>query len=270
MPSHQDEARLRLTATAFLEMSSAQRNRADELSSPTLRAGIERALALLVCALLAGCQALSGSDSVATIDADLTMYAAEIESIREVATAEQNMVVGTLAVASTQVAALSAENAALGATLRAGFTRTPAVRAVIVSAEDMGGSLEYETMDDVDETAPFESEMSVSNLSTAAGTDQNSGCSSGIVQQFNSHAERVYLTARVTSLRPNSTFSVDWSSDGRSLLTLTWQAEHAKAFECIWFYATPLDFPFLPGSYTVTLYVDDIPVGSTTFTISEE
>ena len=103
-------------------------------------------LSRLALLLLAGCQALSSGESVATIDSDLTMYASEDESIRAAATAEQSMALETLVVAGTRVAEMSAENAALGATLRANFTGTPEVRAVVVSAEDMGSSLEDDMM----------------------------------------------------------------------------------------------------------------------------
>ena len=75
--------------------------------------------------LLAGCQAFGSVDEVATIGADLTMYAAEGEAIRLAATAERVMARQTIEAASTRVAELSAINAVLGATLRANYTGTP-------------------------------------------------------------------------------------------------------------------------------------------------
>ena len=100
-----------------------------------------------VLLLLVGCQALTSGDSVATIGADLTMYASESDSIRAAVTADGIMAVETVVAASTRVAELSVVNAALGATLRANYTGTPKVEAVVVSAEDMGTSLEDDMMD---------------------------------------------------------------------------------------------------------------------------
>ena len=217
--------------------------------------------------LLASCSALVASDSVATIDADLTMYAAESGMIRAAATSESQMAAETVIAASTRVAELSIVNAALGATLRANYTGTPAVAAVVVSAEDMGSSLED---DMVDYSAADESEagrMEVSNPSTASGIDSNSGCSSGTVRQFTEHAHEIYVTARVTNLRAFTRFQVIWYRGEAQLYDVAWESTYAKAFECVWFFATPEDFAFAPGDYSATMTVDGLELGSATFEI---
>ena len=217
--------------------------------------------------LLAGCQALSGSDSVATIGADLTMYAAEGDAILAGATAEQIMARETIAAAGTKVAQLSAVNAALGATVRASFTGTPALRAVVVSADDMGGSLGDDMMEDGEASAYAQDETNLRNISTAAGTLRESGCSSGIVTQFRPTAERIYVTAEVIALHAGTTFSVDWMYEDALLADVSWQADYSTSFECIWFYATPQDFEFTPGNYSARVYVNGLEVGNTGFTI---
>ncbi|MCY3832134.1 MAG: hypothetical protein OXG85_03895 [Chloroflexi bacterium] len=222
-------------------------------------------LALAGLTLLAGCQALSG-EGVATLDADLTAYASESQLIRAVATQEQIMVIETLIAAGTRVAELSAVNAALGATLRANYTGTPEVRAVVVSAEDMGSSLESDRMDE-SITTPAAATMRVSNLSTAESVDPASGCSNGTISQFTPDGERIYVTARVTELQAGSYFEVDWQFDERRIYQVSWLADYAKSVECIWFFATPVDFAFLPGSYSATLYVDGEAIGTTDFSV---
>ncbi len=230
-------------------------------------------LLLLGLLLLAGCQTLGNADSVATIDVDLTLYAAESDQIKLAATAEQEAVLATLISASTRVAELSVVNAALGATLRANYTATPELRAVVVSADDMGNSLVSDMSDmmdngaESDANALTEETMRVSNLSTALGTDPNSGCSTGIVRQFSPEVTKIYVTARVTALRTGSNFDVQWLYEGREVYRFSWQAPYSSAFDCIWFYVTPTDFPFLPGNYAATLFVNAEPVGTTTFTI---
>ena len=195
----------------------------------------------------------------------MTRFAAESHSIRASATAERALAQATVAAASTKVSELSAVNAALGATLRASYTGTPEVRAVVVSAADMGSSLDGGMADDA---APAnDAAMLVTNLATASGLDENSGCSSGAVAQFSPESERIYVTARVTALQSGATFSVDWLRQGQALYSLSWQADYAKAFECVWFYVTPEDFAFLPGDYAARLYVDGVELGSASFSI---
>ena len=233
------------------------------------RSRLQATYQLLALLCLVGCQAFAGTDSVATIGTDLTMYVSESESIRAAATAEQNRAVETLFAASTRIAEHSAVNAALGATLRANHTQTPEVQPVVVSAEDLGSSLIDDMMDDEGETLSTDATNQVSNLATAGGVDLNSGCSSGTTRQFSQTAERIYVTARVSGLRAGSNFSVAWSLEESTLYGVSWQADYSRAFECIWFYATPFDFAFLPGVYTATLHVDGAAVGSTEFAIGD-
>ena len=195
------------------------------------------------------------------------MYASESDAILAAATSERSMAIETVVAASTRVAELSAVNAALGATLRANYTGTPEVQAVVVSLDDMGSSLEDDMMDDSAASDVVEAEMQVSNLATAAGTDVDSGCSSGTVQQFSLATERIYVTARVTALRADSTFQVNWFRDGAPLYSVNWLADYSKSFECIWFYVSPADFAFEPGNYLATMLVDGLELGRTTFSI---
>lgn len=221
-------------------------------------------LAALMCLppALAGCGALGGSDAVATIEVDLTLIAAESDELRSAVTAERQMAAATLEAAGTEVAAHSAINAALASTLRANYTPTPAVRPVVVSAEDMGSSLDGDMMDDAAAL------MRISNFAAARGVDANTGCATGQAQQFPANAERIYVTAHVTSLIADSSFDVDWTYEDRVVYRVSWRADYSKDFECIWFYATPTDFSFLPGRYTATLYVNGGAQGSASFTIA--
>lgn len=227
-------------------------------------------LCLLVLPLHAGCQAFGGSDVNATIGADLTLVASESDSIRAAATAEQQMVVETIVAGGTRISKLAAVNAALGATLRAHQTGTPEVSAVVVSADDMGSSLEGDMMDNESLRAPPASAITVSEFSTASRLDPDSGCSTGTVRQFNPAAERIYVSAEVSALQIGTLFEVDWRFNARSLYRGSWLADFASASVCVWFYATPVDFPFLPGNYSATLYADGVAQGTTDFSIANE
>lgn len=223
---------------------------------------------LLLATLAAGCQALASENAQAPVDANATVYVLELTVLQRAAVLDQAQAVATLSAGGTRVAELSQVNAALGATLRAAFTPTTEIRAVVVSAEDMGSSLEQDMMDDMPANEDDLSIMRVANLATANAVNAADGCSTGEERRFDSGKERIYVTARVERLRPDTYFEVDWKTGERVLYRVSWRASYAAAAECIWFYATPVDFPFLPGNYSATLFVNGQAHSSTDFSIS--
>ncbi len=220
---------------------------------------------LLGLFLLAGCQTLTSGDHSETLVAEMALFTAEAAAIRQAAALSQTRAVETLSAASTKVAELSAVNGALAATVRANFTATSVMRVAVVSAADMGSSLEM--MDDMAEGDGNLAVMRVSNVETARHINSANGCSSGNVTRFIDNDELIYVTARVSGLRDGTHFMVDWLYENRTVYRLNWLADYSALFECIWFYVTPDDFPFLPGTYTATLYVNGQPEPSTRFSI---
>lgn len=216
--------------------------------------------------LLAGCQALAPADAVVTLQPETVHLVLEHAALQEAAAIDEAQMVATVSAAGTQVLEHSLLNAALGATLRANYTATPAVRAVVVSAADMGSSLDM--MDDMSYEDAVGSVIEVSGLDTALGVNANSGCSTGSVKQFGTDVERIYATARMTNLLEGTYFEIDWLRQNRVVNRLSWLADYDAPSECIWFYVTQEDFAFLPGSYTATLFVNGISQASTDFTVS--
>ena len=227
-------------------------------------------IGLLLLMALTGCQVLDSSDVIATIDINVTSHDIAIAALQQAAAAEATSVVATVAAAGTKVAENSFLNAALGATLRANYTATPALRAVVVSAEDMGDSLESDMMDDTSETGSDVQTIGISDLDTARAVQANSGCSAGSVRQFRTGDERIYATARVSGMQDGTYFEVDWNYQNRVVNRVSWLADYAAQSECIWFYVTAEDFPFLPGAYSATLFVNGASQSTTEFTMSAQ
>ncbi len=224
---------------------------------------------LLLLLLSAGCQAFAGGEAAATIDVNLTPLPIERSAIQTAATVDHAMVAATVVAAGTRVAQLSRVNAALAATLRSSYTATPELQAVVVSAGDMGSSRVDAMMD----TAPGRDEpraMQVSALATAAGTNTNTGCANATVNRFSPAADRIYLTAQVSQLLAGTQFSALWRYEGSEVSSHSWRAGQSEDFLCIWFYVTPADFAFQPGSYSAELYVDGAQTGNVPFTISAQ
>ena len=230
---------------------------------------IFKAVWLLLLLLAAGCQAFTGNDALATIDISLTDLAAERERIHVAATADRNMAVATVAAAGTRVAQLSRVNAALAATLRPSYTATPVLRAVVVSADDMGSSLADGTLDDAPPSQALLATQ-VSSLAMAARTNVHDGCADAPQTTFTTAAERIYLTGQVSNLRAGTQFSSLWRYEGQEVYNHAWRAEASRDFLCIWFYATPADFAFRAGDYTAQLYVDGALAGAVPFAIAAQ
>ena len=222
---------------------------------------------LLGLFLLTGCQALTSTDNSATLVVELTRLVTESAAIRQAAAIDQTRAVSTLSAASAKVAEISAVNAALAGTVGASFTATPPIRAVVVNAADMSGSLGMDMMDEQPAGDDGQAAMRVSDVETTRRIRSDDGCSSGQVLQFEGDDERIYVTARVVALRAGTNFVVDWLYENRAVYRSSWLADYSAQFECIWFYATPSDFPFLPGVYTTTLYVNGQSELSTQFSI---
>ena len=145
------------------------------------------------------------------------------------------------------MAELSRVNAALGAMLQAALTPTTEIRAVVVSAEDMGSSLKLDMMDDMPDSADNGTAMRIVNLSTANAVNASSGCSTGEVRRFNSNNERIYVTARVEGLRANTYFEVDWTSGERVLYRVSWRASYAAAARVRLVLCHTCGFPIFAG-----------------------
>jgi len=229
-------------------------------------------LLLLLCAA-SGCrvlQSLNSDDTVAAAQADSTSIVGEWQTLEAVMASDRSQAQATVLAAGTVVARYSALNAMLGATLRAQFTSTAPVAPVNVSAADMGDSLMMDDMDGDGSLLGALDGMRVENLATARSINASDGCSTGAVPSFPSSTERIYVTAQVSNLRAGATFVLGFKQAGNSLLEISWQAEYASESLCIWFYAGAGDFAFLPGDYQASLTVDNVPLGSTSFSIVDE
>lgn len=222
-------------------------------------------LALLIG--LTGCQAIAGDNVSVTLSSEMTAFATESAMIQQVAQAEQTQVAETLWASSTTVAEASNVNAILASTVQSNVAPTLEMREVIVNPSDMGNSLDTEMMDDETDEI-ISDQMQVRNLGIAKGVRASDGCTDGHITQFTDNDDRIYFTAQVDGLRNSTNFSLDWLFEERLIYRSIWIADYSAGSECIWFYMTQDDAPFLPGTYNVTLYVNENALPVQQFSIS--
>lgn len=231
-----------------------------------------RITCILVGILLVGCQSLAGEDTSATLTYDMTAFVTEAAMIQETAVIEQTSAVETIQASNTLVAESANINMALIATVESNIAPTTSMRAVIVDAGDMGDSLEMDMMeeefDESSNAGTSTGTVQVNNLGTARSVSNSNGCSNGNITEFTDNDERIYVTARVSDLDIGVNFSVDWMFEQRLVYRSSWTADYAAQSECIWFYMTPDDAAFLPGIYTITMYINGESLPSQSFSIN--
>ena len=219
-----------------------------------------RISSIFLSIFLVGCQAFASDDISATLSYDMTAFVTESAVIQQTASNEQAVAIETLQASSTLIAESANINMALAATVELNVEPTTAIRSVIVNPEDMGASLEGgmndEEQTESDSTSSEVVGTQVNNLGTARNVNSSNGCSGGNVSNFYDDDEHIYVTARVRDLIQGIAFSIDWVYEQRLVYRSSWTSDYAARSECIWFYMTPDDAPFLPGTYTVTLYVN--------------
>lgn len=103
-------------------------------------------------------------------------------------------------------------------------------------------------------------------MASAVGDDD---CATTITSQFTPRSEQVYIVARAVGIVSGTRLSSQWTTaDGQALAIFDFVPDFDIDDACIWFFATPEDFPFTPGSYNVTLLIDgQVAAGPVRFTI---
>ncbi len=225
---------------------------------------------MFIVFLLVGCQSFAGDDTFATVSHEMTAFVTESVMIQETAIIEQTAAVETIQASSTLIAESSNINMALVATVESNIVPTPQLRAVIVNPDDMGDSREGDMMDDEFDgsTSEISGEVLINNLGTARSVSSSNGCSNGNVTQFTDADDRIYTTARVNNLVSGINFSVDWVFEERLVYRSSWTSDYSASSECLWFFMTQDDAPFLPGLYTITMFVNGQAQPSQQFSIS--
>jgi hypothetical protein len=202
---------------------------------------------------------------------------AHFDSLRTTATVEAELMLATLERSQTELARVSSQRAAMISTLSARGVDIGALPGVatLPAAEDSGASL----FPEVAEQPPGEQEGSsrvqvtpftltpetqqgtLSDVVMASGVGQDD-CAVNLTNQFGTDADRIYVVAVATGIDPGTTLSSRWQRADLEVTRFEFTPDFAINGACIWFFADQTDFDFIPGSYSVTLYINDAAAGS--------
>lgn len=113
------------------------------------------------------------------------------------------------------------------------------------------------------------------NITTATDIDDN-GCAIGSSRQFDFNSAgdgpSVYLVTRARNVSPGTTFQSRWYPTDALMQpyeSVSWTADTNYTETCVYFWMEPADIPYMPGSWTVELIVNNTTVQSLNFTLCE-
>jgi hypothetical protein len=198
-------------------------------------------LVVVLALLVGGCQALTGDDVPATLQAEAGTYVAEATVIAETAQANRLHVMATADAAATKVADIRAINQVLLATVRAG---DPAdARGVVVNP--------ISTPSGLDATQRWFVKTGISqSVSTV------DGCVQSPQINFSTDTSHIYATLRAFNIQMGTQMSVAWYFEGNEVWRDSWAVPQNSADLCIWFDIEPSYVDFIPGQWSVRLFAD--------------
>lgn len=196
---------------------------------------------------LTACQAVVGSQTSATLQAERDSLLAEAAALDASATADAQRVQATAAAAQTTAAEINSINQQLLATARAAIP--PTLPRVVGSAPEV---TEFGTL------SPFILEFL--NTGTASRVRNSDGCAESLQNQFPANIDRIYITTRAINIAAGTVMGVEWRYEGQLVLQETWTVPRDAADFCLWFYIEPSDVPFRPGRWSVRLTANGAPI----------
>jgi len=227
---------------------------------------------LLVCLMIAGCEALPGNAaSRPTLEAELTALADESTRIATAGDAFATEVARTVQAAETNAASLTGINRQLVVTLRA---VVPPTQQVIARSGDVTPGYneplpgqEPLLVSDVTQPA-IRTDMSGVNqfaqITTALGISTIDGCALTPQTTFSTTVSRIYVTARVLNITGGTSVFVEWRYNDQLVATsTTYTVPEDDPDFCLWFYLEPSDVPFQAGSWSAQFYANGMPISPT-------
>lgn len=92
-------------------------------------------------------------------------------------------------------------------------------------------------------------------MSTGVGRDD---CAVGVTNTFSVNSAEIYIVARAVGVQSGTRLGSIWQkADGTTVAQFDFTPNFNIRDACIWFFATPDDFPFEAGNYTVILTVNN-------------
>lgn len=239
-------------------------------------------LTLTAAALFfSGCTGRTASEQ-ALIDQNNSL-GTQIAALRQTATVASDLLLATLDQAGTDVGRVSTQQSRMIATLQARgmfvatvdpllATATPNPAAPALTVQPAAptpfftptplantGLTPLATTPLAQDGAPLSGIVA----STGVGSDD---CAVGTTSTFSTTTPEIYIVALATGIQDGTVITSRWLQEGAQVAVFDFTYGFIER-ACIWFFATPGDFAFSVGNYSVTLEVNGVVAGQVNFTI---
>jgi hypothetical protein len=106
---------------------------------------------------------------------------------------------------------------------------------------------------------PTQPNLGNASVSSSVGSDD---CATGSSSVFDVTTPEIYAVGTANNFPAGYSLTFTWTRNGEALLTDTFTWDSPVNGACIWYFVTPADFEFLPGSYTVSFDNNGVQVAS--------
>jgi hypothetical protein len=223
------------------------------------------ALVVVVCA--SACSAFTPENPAATLQAQRSSMIDEATGIAQAAQVQGTQVMGTAVAAQTYVALMEGRNRQLIATMQIAFPPTQAI------IQDDGpstpgqmatpaplGSFQEATPPPQDTSGGSLGDMSFTQVGTAASVRDSDGCADQLSTSFPADVQRIYITTRALNVTNGTQMRVEWFYEGQLTFSEPYTIPADDDDFCMWFFIEPTGETFSSGSWSVTLYANNVAV----------
>lgn len=220
-----------------------------------------RWLLLILCLpFAAGCQAIRGDDTAATLQSDLLVYETEVAQLRQDSQDYRTSSQATIEAAQTQSAAYLNYNRMVLATVQAGEIATPAQRAVVQGGGADASDL-YDTSD---------GQMRFVQVGVSGYVRPDDGCFERHQNFFNiPNTPRIFLVGLALNMQAGTTLRAEWMFQNTIVHQSQWSAPNSGTRDCIAIEITPANAAFAVGDWSVALFADGRSVATVPFTMTD-
>ena len=99
------------------------------------------------------------------------------------------------------------------------------------------------------------------SIAMASGVN-DFGCAVDLNPVFTPQSEEIYVVAQAYNVTAGDTISSRWHRRGIEVAYFSFQAENDFDGSCIWFFIDQTDTRFIPGSWSVEIRVNDVPIAT--------
>lgn len=214
-----------------------------------------------------------------TLEAENSALGTQISDLRQTATADTDRMLITVEHAQTEVRGVQNQGTAAAATLVASGADPNVLNALQAAPGALPPTPRPEAPAVVNPPVSTE-EAAVpqsitptglalpvlSNIVMAEGVGSND-CALRPVSQFTTNSPAIYVVAVASNITPGTKITSRWQFS--RVLTFDFVPDFFIAQACVWFFVDQTDIVFTPGTYSVSLEINDQPTGQTaTFTIT--